>query len=185
MSALNLIFSIESFASCCVSIDGIYPGKYTYDESLTGEQQAAVAFENYDTNFGAVARRGDAIVAGFNFGTGSSREQAATCLKHFGAPLIIVGSLNETYKRNALNNGLIAIECAPLVSFLQSPLSGETGAANTARRLETPLKIDFRRGAIAYGELHFAFQVPGPVAQQLIVDDGIENQIAKETQRAQ
>ena len=52
---------IECSAVAClddnINTDGIYPGKYTYDESLTGEQQAQVAFENYDTQFASVAKR--------------------------------------------------------------------------------------------------------------------------------
>jgi len=110
-----------------INTDAIYPGKYTYDETITPAQQAEVAFENYDKNFGKVAQSANAIVAGFNFGTGSSREQAATCLKHFGIRVVIAGSFSETYKRNAINNGLIVIECPELVRDLQE--QGNVGHA--------------------------------------------------------
>lgn len=163
-----------------INTDGIYPGKYTYDESVAGELQARVAFENYDTQFASVAQRGDIVIAGFNFGTGSSREQAATCLKHFGAPLLIAGSFNETYKRNALNNGVIAVECEPLVRALQARRT----AAKTWR-LATPLRIDFRRAVIEYDGVDYAFGVPGEVAQQLVVRGGLEAVIAAELAQKQ
>jgi homoaconitate hydratase len=159
-----------------INTDGIYAGKYTYDESVTGEMQARVAFENYDPHFARVAQRGDVVIAGFNFGTGSSREQAATCLKHFGAPLLIAGSFNETYKRNALNNGVIAVECEPLVRALQA--ARERGAKTW--RLPLPLRVDFRRATIEYDGAEYAFGVPGEVAQQLVVRGGLEAVIAAE-----
>src|SRR3989475_12984974 len=64
-----------------LNTDGIYAGKHTYRDDMTPEQMAAVTFENYDPNFNALYQKGDVVVAGFNFGTGSSREQAATALK--------------------------------------------------------------------------------------------------------
>src|SRR5947209_19463800 len=60
-----------------LNTDGIYAGKHTYRDDMTAEQMAAVTFENYDPNFNSLYQRGDVVVAGFNFGTGSSREQAA------------------------------------------------------------------------------------------------------------
>ncbi|MCE1188630.1 MAG: homoaconitase, partial [Ignavibacteria bacterium] len=54
-----------------MNTDGIYPGKYTYNDDFTPEQQASVVMENYDPQFGQIAREGDVVVGGFNFGTGS------------------------------------------------------------------------------------------------------------------
>jgi len=65
-----------------INTDGIYPGKYTYREDISPEQQAQVVMENYDTSFASKVHKGDILFTGFNFGTGSSREQAATALKH-------------------------------------------------------------------------------------------------------
>ncbi|MFN2150210.1 MAG: 3-isopropylmalate dehydratase small subunit, partial [Anaerolineales bacterium] len=62
---------------------------------------------------------GNLLVGGYNFGTGSSREQAATALKHFGIQLVIAGSASETYKRNAINNGFLVIESPELVEELK------------------------------------------------------------------
>jgi homoaconitate hydratase len=67
-----------------LNTDGIYPGKYTYNDHMTPGEMAAVVMENYDPKFVKLVRPGDVVVGGFNFGTGSSREQAATALKHAG-----------------------------------------------------------------------------------------------------
>ena len=69
------------------------------------------------------ARVGGGYTMSFtNFGTGSSREQAATALKHFGIPCVIAASFSETYKRNAFNNGFVVFECPALVAW--QPPSG-------------------------------------------------------------
>src|SRR5207244_8751738 len=67
-----------------LNTDGIYAGKWTYKDDMKPAEMAAVIFENYDPNFRSIAKPGDIIVGGKNFGTGSSREQAATALKYFG-----------------------------------------------------------------------------------------------------
>ncbi len=71
--------------------------------------------ENYDPQFAARTQAGDVVVGGFNFGTGSSREQAVTALKCTGIPLVIAGSFSQTYLRNAFNNGFLCIEAPELV----------------------------------------------------------------------
>src|SRR6185369_15561080 len=90
-----------------LNTDGIYGSKHTYRDDMTPEGMAAVTFENYDPNFNALYKRGDIVVGGLNFGSGSSREQAATALKFKGIPCVIAGSFSETYKRNAFNNGFV------------------------------------------------------------------------------
>src|SRR5437879_11297727 len=102
-----------------LNTDGIYAGKHTYRDDMTPEQMAAVTFENYDPKFNELYQPGDVVVAGFNFGTGSSREQAATALKFKGIPCVIAGSFSETYKRNAFNNGFVVFECPELVTYLR------------------------------------------------------------------
>src|SRR5215467_8564080 len=103
-----------------LNTDGIYGSKHTYRDDMTPEQMAAVTFENYDPNFNTLYQKGDLVVAGFNFGTGSSREQAATALKFKGVPCVIAGSFSETYKRNAFNNGFVVFECPELVTHLRA-----------------------------------------------------------------
>ena len=63
-----------------LNTDGIYPGKYTYTDDVPREKMREVCMENYDPNFRRVARDGDILLGGYNFGTGSSREQAATAI---------------------------------------------------------------------------------------------------------
>ena len=58
------------------------------------------------------------LVSGYNFGTGSSREQAATALQAAGVPLVLAGSFGDIFKRNAINNGLVCIESEELVADL-------------------------------------------------------------------
>ena len=105
-----------------LNTDGIYASKHTYRDDMTPEQMAAVTFENYDPNFNALYQKGDVVVGGLNFGSGSSREQAATALKFKGIPCVIAGSFSETYKRNAFNNGFVVFECPELVTHLRATL---------------------------------------------------------------
>src|SRR5207253_6827249 len=105
-----------------LNTDGIYGSKHTYRDDMTPEEMAAVTFENYDPNFNALYQKGDVVVGGLNFGSGSSREQAATALKFKGIPCVIAGSFSETYKRNAFNNGFVVFECPDLVTHLRETL---------------------------------------------------------------
>jgi len=93
-----------------VNTDVIFPGKYTY--TLRGRDEiAARALEDLDPTFAANVAAGDVIVAGRNWGCGSSREQAATCLVYNGVAAVIAESFGRIFYRNALNNGLLAIAC--------------------------------------------------------------------------
>ncbi|KNC85440.1 hypothetical protein SARC_02390 [Sphaeroforma arctica JP610] len=159
-----------------INTDGIYPGKYTYREDISPEDMAKVAMENYDTGFQGLVQQGDILVGGFNFGSGSSREQAATCLKYAGIQLLIAGSFSETFKRNALNNGVLVIEIPELVSDLRSSL-GES--KNTARTPEAA-NISFANSTIKYGSKTYTFSPVGAVAQELILVGGLENWVKKQ-----
>ncbi|TEB34761.1 homoaconitase [Coprinellus micaceus] len=97
-----------------LNTDGIYPGKYTYQDDITLERQAEVVMENYDPAFASLPKPGVILVSGYNFGTGSSREQAATALKAAGVPVVVAGSFGDIFKRNAINNGLVCLECPEL-----------------------------------------------------------------------
>ncbi len=103
-----------------LNTDGIYGKDYTYREDMTPEMMAKVVMENYDPTFAARMQPGDVVVGGFNFGTGSSREQAVTALKCAGIPLVIAGSFSQTYLRNAFNNGFLCIETPELVKRLRA-----------------------------------------------------------------
>ena len=89
----------------------IFPGKYTYTISDPAEM-ARHALEDLDPPFAGGVQQGDIIVAGRNWGCGSSREQAATCLRAaVGYEAIIAASFARIFFRNAVNNGLLPIAC--------------------------------------------------------------------------
>ncbi len=158
-----------------LNTDGIYPGKYTYQDDMTPDQQATVVMENYDPEFGKIVKKGDLLVGGFNFGTGSSREQAATALKYRGIQLVIAGSFNETYKRNALNNGYLLIECPELVNELKSKCGKEKLTVKT----DIKAKIDFTKSALSADGKNYSIDPIGEAAQELIVSGGLEEWVKK------
>ncbi|MCD6473326.1 MAG: 3-isopropylmalate dehydratase small subunit [Thermoplasmata archaeon] len=92
-----------------INTDVIYPGRYL--EITEPEEMAKHAMEDLDPDFLNKVRERNIIVAGKNFGCGSSREQAATCLKYAGVDAIIAKSFARIFFRNAINNGLLVIEC--------------------------------------------------------------------------
>jgi 3-isopropylmalate/(R)-2-methylmalate dehydratase small subunit len=103
-----------------INTDVIFPGKYTYTISHDPAQLARHALEDLDPQFAATVAAGDVIVAGRNFGNGSSREQAVTCLVHAGIRAVIASSFARIYYRNAINNGLLAITCPEIVPLAQT-----------------------------------------------------------------
>jgi len=163
-----------------LNTDGIYPGKYTYRDDLTAEDQARVAMENYDPAFGRTARPGDVLVGGFNFGTGSSREQAATALKHAGLRAVVAGSFNETYKRNALNNGLLVVEAPALVRALKARFGDGARTVRTGLTAE----IDVARSEVRVGDDVFPIGPVGRVAQELIRAGGLDGWVRGSGSRA-
>ncbi|MDD4051235.1 MAG: homoaconitase [candidate division Zixibacteria bacterium] len=154
-----------------LNTDGIYPGKYTYQDDFTPDQQAGVVMENYDPEFGMIVNKGDVLVGGFNFGTGSSREQAATALKYRGIRLVVAGSLNETYKRNALNNGFLAIEVPELVKGLKAHFGTGRLTVKTGIRAE----INIRRSVLTADGKEYPIDPVGATAQELVLVEGLEN----------
>ena len=139
-----------------VNTDVIFPGKYTYTVSDDPQQLARHALEDLDPTFAAQARHGDVIVAGRNWGNGSSREQAVTCLKHAGVRAVIASSFARIYYRNAINKGLLVIECPDIV-----PLA-ETG---------DELELDVAAGEVGIGGRRFGFKRL-PVEVRGIVEAG-------------
>jgi homoaconitate hydratase len=154
-----------------LNTDGIYPGKYTYIDDFTPEQQAGVVMENYDHEFKNLARKGDILVGGFNFGTGSSREQAATCLKYRGIALVLAGSFSETYKRNALNNGYLTLESEELARDLKS----QFGTSKLTVRTGIPARIDFQRAVLIADGKEYPVAAVGAAAQELVLTGGLES----------
>ncbi|MFZ2375993.1 MAG: 3-isopropylmalate dehydratase small subunit [Methanothrix sp.] len=95
-----------------VDTDVIIPGRYlrTRDRHLWAEH----VMEGLDPQFASRVGKGDIIVAGENFGSGSSREQAPVALKEAGVAAVVARSFARIFYRNAINVGLPLIEAAPL-----------------------------------------------------------------------
>lgn len=92
-----------------IDTDAIIPGKYT--KTLNMKELADHVMEDLDPDFKNKLQDGDFLVAGHNFGCGSSREQAPLALKHAGVNCIIAESFARIFYRNAINIGLPLIEC--------------------------------------------------------------------------
>ena len=97
-----------------INTDMLFPGKYTYTCS-TSEEIIPHLLEDLDSEFAGSASKGDIILAGKNFGCGSSREQPALGFKAIGIEVIIAKSFARIFYRASINQGLILAECAEAV----------------------------------------------------------------------
>ena len=158
-----------------LNTDGIYPGKLTYIDDFTPEQQAGVVMENYDPEFGKIVKKGDIVAGGFNFGTGSSREQAATAFKYKGIACVVAGSFSETYARNAINNGFLVIQCSDFVNDLKEKYGKEKFTVQTNKKV----KIDFENSSITFDGKEYSIDPVGEAAQELIIASGLEEWVKK------
>ncbi|MEE8594589.1 MAG: homoaconitase [Gemmatimonadota bacterium] len=163
-----------------LNTDGIYGKDYTYRDDMTAEGMARVVFENYDPELGGRVQEGDVILGGWNFGTGSSREQAVTALQAAGIALVVAGSFSQTYLRNAFNNGFPCVTCPELVIRLKEEFADRIEAGEKTIVPGDELRIDFSSGSIAYRSRGFRFPPLGAVPQGLVVAGGVENQVREQ-----
>ncbi|HEY5728622.1 MAG TPA: 3-isopropylmalate dehydratase small subunit [Anaerolineales bacterium] len=91
-----------------IDTDRIIPGKYT--KTLDTSDLASHVLEDLDPAFCKTVRVGDVLVAGGNFGCGSSREQAPIALKAAGVSAVVAKSFARIFFRNAINIGLLVVE---------------------------------------------------------------------------
>ncbi|KAI9166572.1 Homoaconitase [Paramyrothecium foliicola] len=167
-----------------INTDSIYPGKYTYEELAT-EDMARVCMENYDTEFGTTAKPGDILVGGFAFGTGSSREQAATAILAKQIPLVVSGSFNNIFSRNSINNALPGLEVPKLVERLREAFK-DAGKIPT-RRTGWKLLWDVRRSKVVVTEKDGSVweqkvgELP-PNVQEIIAVGGLEKWVKSKIQ---
>ena len=191
-----------------LNTDALYPGKYTYQDDITLERQAEVVMENYDPSFAALVasirknqeqptdasvKQGVILVSGYNFGTGSSREQAATALKSAGVPLVIAGSFGDIFKRNAINNGLVCVESPELVADLTAEYAkdgkrgagGKDGELTVNKGHSVDVKVVEGRVEVRWpgGETR-TYQVGrvGASVQELWICGGLEGYVLKSIQ---
>ncbi|KAI8325653.1 homoaconitase [Martensiomyces pterosporus] len=161
-----------------LNTDGIYPGKYTYQDDITREQMKAIVMENYDPEFSKAVQDGDIVVAGANFGTGSSREQAATALLAAGVRLVVCESASETFKRNAVNNGLLVLESPELVQWLRNKYQKPGAPLTIVSELNAKVELTAGRMQLVDGmNPVLEVEIPriGKAAQEIIVAGGLEN----------
>jgi 3-isopropylmalate/(R)-2-methylmalate dehydratase small subunit len=96
-----------------VDTDVIIPARYL---TSTDEQELAEhALEDLDPGFVSAVQPGDVVVAGSNFGCGSSREHAPIALKGAGVGAVVARSFARIFFRNAINTGLAIVTCPQLV----------------------------------------------------------------------
>jgi len=139
-----------------VDTDAIAPGRYM---KFGIEEIARHCLEGVAPGFSTGVERGDILVAGRNFGTGSSREQAPEALKHLGVSALVAESFAGLFYRNAINLGLPAVVCPE------------------ARRIRPgdELRVDYEAGKItdvSTGETLSAEPIPA-FLMQLIRDGGL------------
>ncbi|KAI0145526.1 mitochondrial Homoaconitase [Xylariaceae sp. FL1272] len=134
-----------------INTDGIYPGKYTYQDDVPKDKMAEVCMENYDTEFRNIAKAGDVLVTGYNFGCGSSREQAATAILAKQIPLVVAGSFGNIFSRNSINNALMGVEVPRLIQRLRETYKNDTEKPLT-RRTGWKLLWDVRRSKVVVTE---------------------------------
>jgi homoaconitate hydratase len=160
-----------------LNTDGIYSKDYTYREDITKEKMAEVVMENYDPEFAGQVQPGDVIVSGYNFGTGSSREQAATALQAAGIKLVIAGSYSQTYLRNAINNGFVCVECPALSDAMRTAYAEQEKAGVRTVIGDEPINLDFAKSVITWRGEEFTFTPLGTPVQEVVIAGGVENQV--------
>ena len=138
-----------------INTDMLFPGKYTYTVTDVA-QMAQHALEDLDSKFAKEVKKEDIIVAGRNFGCGSSREQAATCLKYAGVGAIVAKSFSRIFFRNAINQGLPLVQCKEAAENISS---GEL------------IEINFEKGKLSCKKGVFDFP-PLPESVLGILNDG-------------
>lgn len=134
-----------------INTDLIFPGKYTY-EPLQPEEQAKYAMEDYNPEFATKVQKNDIIIAGKNFGCGSSREQAATCLKYAGVDAVVAKSFARLFYRNSINSALAVIECPEVVDAVFK-LGPEQGSMLS----DLEITIDLSKGIILLSSQEYSF----------------------------
>ncbi|MBC7346769.1 MAG: 3-isopropylmalate dehydratase small subunit [Clostridia bacterium] len=98
-----------------IDTDAILPGRYLTDWNRDPKSLGRHCFADFDPGFSSRVNPGDILVAGWNFGCGSSRQAAAAALKAAGISCLVAKSFARIFFRNAINIGLPAVECPDLV----------------------------------------------------------------------
>lgn len=124
-----------------INTDMLFPGKYTYTCS-TAEEVKPHLLEDLDPEFAGKVEVGDVLMAGTNFGCGSSREQPVLGLKAVGIAAVVAKSFARIFYRAAINQGLVLIEAPDAVD---------------AYKDGDEVSLDIEGGKIAVGGSEFSF----------------------------
>ena len=124
-----------------INTDMLFPGKYVYTCSNPEEIKSHL-LEDLDTSFSKTVKSGDIILAGKNFGCGSSREQPVIGLKAVGIKAVVAESFARIFYRSAINQGLILIKCPEAV---KAYIEGDE------------IELDVNVGSIVVGGKSFSF----------------------------
>lgn len=149
-----------------LNTDQMFAGNLTYNV-LSSDAEAIMPhlFEGFDPNFSKNVQAGDIIVAGDNFGCGSSREHPAVGLAHAGVKAVIVKSVNRIFYRSSINQGLALIVNKEIV---ENYTPGDA------------VDIDFEAGVIKINEKTFKFAPLPDKLMQIIEKKGLVNWIKSE-----
>jgi len=123
-----------------INTDMLFPGKYTYSCS-TPEEIKPHLLEDLDASFAQAVQPGDIILAGENFGCGSSREQPVVGLKSVGIDAVLAKSFARIFYRASINQGLLLIECPEAVNAYKD---GDN------------VKVDVQKGKVQVGATTFS-----------------------------
>lgn len=147
-----------------VDTDVIIPARYL--NTTSEEELASHCMEDLDKTFVKQVKRGDIIVAGDNFGCGSSREHAPIAIKASGVSIVIANSFARIFYRNSINIGLPILECPEAVKNIGN---GDT------------VTVDLSTGIITNQTTGATFQAePFPAfIQEIIADGGLLKHLAK------
>jgi homoaconitate hydratase family protein/3-isopropylmalate dehydratase small subunit len=146
-----------------LNTDQMFAGNLTYNVlSSDGEAIMPHLFEGFDPNFSKNVQKGDIILAGDNFGCGSSREHPAVGLAYAGVQAVIVKSVNRIFYRSSVNQGLLLIVHPEAVD---------------AYKPGDEVKLDTENGKIQVGDKSFSFApLPGKL-KEVIDQKGLVNWI--------
>ena len=150
-----------------LNTDQMFAGNLTYN-ILSSDPESILPhlFEGFDKSFRANAEKGDIIIAGDNFGCGSSREHPAVGLAHIGIKAVIVKSVNRIFYRSSINQGL------PLIVLPE---------AMKAYRGGDRVDIDFERGKVIVGDRAINFEPLPDMLNEIIQSKGLVNWISSRT----
>ena len=153
-----------------IDTDGIIPARYL--NVSTPEELAAHCMEDVDPEFAHRVRPGDILMAGENFGCGSSREHAPLALKGAGVSCVIARTFARIFFRNAINIGLPVLMCPAAVEGTQA---GQT------------VEVDLERGLIRNLDTGALFQAEPfpPFLMEIIRSGGLVEFVRRRSERGQ